>query len=178
MTNYQLAKLVQLAGGLPGRKRVQKTVHLLQAAGCDFDLEFRLHYYGPYSQELAEKLDRMRSRGILKESTEQAEWGTQYNYDFNDEMRDSIGSYESTARGQAAKTEMQRFQPLLNELGRVQPRVLELASTIVAFRQSGRDREVAVQETAEFKGENVNSWLMEQARELAETVLDWNHGEF
>ena len=49
MTTYQLAKLVLAMDGIHSRKRVQKTVHLLQAAGCDFDLDdFRLHFYGPY----------------------------------------------------------------------------------------------------------------------------------
>lgn len=46
MTRYQLAKLISWAGTLHSRKKMQKVVFMLQAAGCPLDAEFYLHLYG------------------------------------------------------------------------------------------------------------------------------------
>ena len=51
MTRYQLAKLVEWAGTLNSRKRLQKVVFMLQAAGCPLQAEFYLNHYGTYSLE-------------------------------------------------------------------------------------------------------------------------------
>ncbi len=68
MTRYQLAKLIALSGSISSRKRIQKTVQLLQTAGCDFKLDFTLHRYGPYSFELAGLMNEMTASGILEET--------------------------------------------------------------------------------------------------------------
>src|SRR3989304_6356762 len=82
-TNYKLAKLIQMAGGLRSRKRIQKKVHFLQCACCNFDLEYRLHYYGPYSSALAERLDLLSRNGILVEAEQATEVGTQDHYELD-----------------------------------------------------------------------------------------------
>jgi len=171
MTNYQLAKLILMAGGLQSRKRVQKTVHLLQAAGCPLGVDFRLHYYGPYSRELADTLDRMTRAGVLVETPRETSVGTQYDYKFEEQMRESLEAYERTPRGQAAKEEMERHEPLLKRLCSTPPRVLELASTIVAFREAALGWDEALGETAEFKRESADSTAMDEARKLAHTVV-------
>ncbi len=171
MTSYQLAKVIQMAGGLNSRKRIQKTVHLLQAAGCDFDLNYRLHYYGPYSPALAERLDLMSSKGILVESEQQSKVGTQYNYELQPELLESLESYEKTPGGEPAKLEIERFGSLLAKLKDVRPRVLELASTITFFYDTGRDWDLARKQTAGFKAESFDSPMMRKARQLAEGVI-------
>ncbi len=40
--------------GLEARVRIQKVVYLLKRLGFDFDYDFNLYYYGPYSQSLAD----------------------------------------------------------------------------------------------------------------------------
>lgn len=176
MTKYQLAKLIIMAGGLESRKRVQKTVHLLQAAGCPFSVHFRLHYYGPYSSELAQLLDRMSSSDILFETAQPTEVGMQYDYQFNEEMRESLEAYERTPQGQAAKAEMESYKDLLKTLCNTRPRILELASTMVAFREVGRRWDEALAETAEFKSEATDSPMMSEASELARTVMRSDDG--
>ena len=177
MTKYQLAKLILMAGGLRSRKRVQKTVHLLRAGGCPLDAEFRLHYYGPYSAGLAELLDRMVSGGILAETTSETPVGIQYNYQFNEELRESLEEYECTPEGQCDRAEMQRYEDLLGRLRETAPRVLELASTIVAFHQAGGDWEKATEETAQYKEESVGSPRMTEALHLAQTVAGFDDGQ-
>lgn len=69
MTRYQLAKLVEWAGELRSRKRLQKVVYLLQAAGAPIEAEFTLHHYGPYSFDVAQLLPRLQP--ITKESQDE-----------------------------------------------------------------------------------------------------------
>jgi uncharacterized protein YwgA len=167
MTKYQLAKLILLAGGLKSRKRVQKTAYLLQAAGCPLGLDFRLHYYGPYSADLAEMLDQTTAAGILEETSQQTTLGTQYDYSFNEAIRGHLEAFEQTGDGQGAKHHMESYGALLQTLCRTRPRVLELASTIAMFHKAGHGWDEAVEETAGFKNEPSTSITMREARELA-----------
>lgn len=50
-----LRKLVEVAGELEGRVRVQKTLYLLQCLGATevSGVPFRYHHYGPYSELVA-----------------------------------------------------------------------------------------------------------------------------
>ena len=80
MTRYQLAKLVQWSGTLHSRKRLQKLVFMLQAAGCPLDAEYGLHHYGPYSQEVARLSDEMQRSSLLLEESEPNQVGRQYSY--------------------------------------------------------------------------------------------------
>ena len=171
MIKYQLAKLIVMAGKLESRKRVQKTVHLLQAAGCDFDVRFRIHYYGPYSSEVAGLLDQMTDEGILLETSRSFAQGTQYGYSLSDDFRQSLQRHEQTPSGQRAKGEIEVYKDLFEDLCQKQPKTLELASTIVAFRQGGRDWDEATEEACDFKKVPAASPRLTQARQLAEKVL-------
>lgn len=171
MTPYQLAKVILMAGGINSRKRIQKTLHLLQAAGYDFGLDYRMHYYGPYSAELSELLDCMARDRRLLETKRSTDKGRQYDYVFNQELRLSLEQYEATAGGQAERRVLEEYQPLLMKLRDTPARILELASTVVEFFQDNRDWTDALSKTAEFKGEAVDSPLMSQAIRLAKTVL-------
>ncbi len=175
ITNYQLAKLMLMADGIPSRKRIQKTVHLLQCAGCDFGLEFRLHYYGPYCSALAERIDFLTSSGILVEKARPTEIGTQYDYHLNENTVASLHDHEKTPEGVAAKREVERFQDLLQKLVATKPRVLELASTMAAFFQTENDWDTAQLRAAEFKAEIASSHMMREARHLAEEVVSYTH---
>jgi uncharacterized protein YwgA len=178
VTTYQLAKLILMADGIQSRKRIQKTVHLLQAAGCGLGVDdFRLHYYGPYSAELAEKLDRMTATSLLIESTAETPVGKQYEYRFNGQFEQSLEQYEESESGQSAKAEVEQYRDLLDTLRCTKPRVLELASTMVEFFGSCRNWEAAQSRTAEFKAEGVDSPMMRDARELAEAVVGFEHAE-
>ena len=171
MTKYQLAKLIVMAGKLESRKRVQKTVHLLQAAGCDFDASFRIHYYGPYSSDVAGLLDQMTEKGILLETSQSFAQGTQYDYSLSDDFRQSLERHEQTASGQKAKAEIEAYEDLFKGLCQQHPKTLELASTIVAFRQRGCDWDEATNEACDFKKVHANSPRRTRARELAEKVM-------
>ena len=171
MTKYQLAKLISMAGTLESRKRIQKTVHLLQAAGCNFDANFRIHHYGPYSSEVAGLLDQMTDEGILLETSRSFTQGTQYDYSLSENFRPSLDRHEQTQSGQKAKTEIEGYTDLFGDLYEQHPKTLELASTIVAFRQGGCDWEEAIAEACNFKRVRNDSPRLTLAKQLAEKVL-------
>jgi uncharacterized protein YwgA len=45
--------IVTNRGRLAGKTRLQKTVYLLESAGHGYGFDFKYHYYGPYSEDLA-----------------------------------------------------------------------------------------------------------------------------
>jgi uncharacterized protein YwgA len=172
MTKYQLAKLISLAGGIKSRKRIQKTVHLLQAAGCPLNVsDYRIHYYGPYSKSLARLVDELTSAGMLLEAASDSDIGVQYEYRIDERVEKSMRRFEKTEHGSKCRDEMERYRDLLTELNDTRPRVLELASTVVAFRKLGVPWRAAIGETAKFKKESEDSNYMEEAEGLARKVI-------
>lgn len=171
MTKYQLAKLILMAGGLRTRKRIQKTVHLLQAAGCPLDAEFRMHFYGPYSQEVAGLLDEMSTEGILTETAHTFEQGARYDYEFSGRYLPSLQQFEATLEGQRQMKELLAYEDDLRYLASEDVRTIELAATMVLFRQSGRNWQQALQETCDFKKESPVSPQMIRAEQIARKML-------
>ncbi|MDZ4657781.1 MAG: hypothetical protein SH868_09420 [Bythopirellula sp.] len=176
MTNYQLAKLIAQAGGIRSRKRIQKTVHLLQAAGCPFNVtDYRIHYYGPYSKSLAGLVDQLASCHVLIEDRDDTEFGPQFRYRVDDEAGERLMEFERTAVGTLRRREVEEYADLLKEFNDTRSRILELAATIVAFHQAGSEWENAVVETAKFKRESEQSSIMEEAETLAKRVMERSH---
>lgn len=177
MTRYQLAKLVGTAGTLKSRKRIQKTIHLLQVAGCPIEAHYRLHYYGPYSADVAELLDEMTANGLLEEEAEAVGPRKEYSYRLPENVQRSLEQFESTDRGREAQQTIAGFASLFADLSSKPAKTLEYASTIAYFREVGRDWDDAVKETAKYKNVTSNSPSLTQARELAERVLELGNGD-
>lgn len=174
MTKYQLAKLILLSGGIKSRKRIQKTVHLLQAAGCPLGVaDYRIHYYGPYSKSLARLVDDMTSSAMLVESEEESSVGRQFNYCVSDDAAHSLEGFERSELGRRWREQIDAYDDLLDKLKETPSRILELASTIVAFAQAGDDFDDAIAATSDFKKEDEQSCNMEEAINLAEKVREW-----
>ncbi|MDQ1257548.1 MAG: uncharacterized protein QG656_2154 [Candidatus Hydrogenedentes bacterium] len=55
-----------MGGAIHGKTKLQKTVYFLGTiTGCLDELGYRPHFYGPYSDEVAGVVDRLRSLGFL-----------------------------------------------------------------------------------------------------------------
>ena len=64
-----VAELIAVLGSVEGRKRLQKIVHLIQQTdAAPFQYRFILHYFGPFSYELAGDLDFLGSVGLVCEA--------------------------------------------------------------------------------------------------------------
>ena len=171
MTRYQLAKIIDWAGTLDSRKRMQKVVFMLKTAGCPIDVQFTLHHYGPYSQEVARLSDEMVQSKTLVEHAAQNMAGQQYSYQISDDARAQIGKFEASAAGVQQSEQIIPFQELARELLQVGLRKLEIASTIVFFRKQDHDWPIAVEKACQFKQLSAGTAFVQEAETLARRVI-------
>lgn len=152
MNRYQLAKLVSWAKRLETRKRLQKVVFLLQAAGCPLvEAEFTLLHYGPYSEDLARLTDEMVRQALLDEEVSENPKGKQYSYQIPTVVKKEILEIEKSSKGRKWKAELGEFEEVAKEYLKENLQRLEHASTIVYFQQQGFDWETAVEKAIKFK---------------------------
>jgi uncharacterized protein YwgA len=155
MQPYHLAKLIQWApaGKLKSRKRMQKVVFLLQAAGCaEFDADFILHHYGPYSQDVAALTDQMVSAGLLLEEAEpNQQIGSSYSYRLSDSAKNSLERFEREESGKQMAARLEPFQDRAEELFKTDLKELEYAATVVYFHRQQADWKKAERKTCRFK---------------------------
>ena len=104
-----------------GRVRLQKAAYFCQYLGWSLR-DYRLHYYGPYSQTLAETVVNAESAGLIKQSG-----GEPRRFSLTDAGREVLELFVEKVcdRGRADKT--QRLAGLLSGWPRTG---LELAATI------------------------------------------------
>jgi uncharacterized protein YwgA len=157
MTRYQLVKLVEWVGTLNSRKRLQKVVFLLQAAGCPVEADYTLHHYGPYSQEVARLSDEMVQLNLLAESSERNQVGMQYSYELTERATKEIAELEKTPKGISLAKQLAPFEIKAKELLNTDLWLLEVASTLVYFRQQGHDWPESVERTCKFKSLELSS---------------------
>lgn len=172
MTRYELAKLVSMAGRLSTRKRVQKVVHMLQAAGLDFNVDFRLHHYGPYSDEVAGLLTELVREDLLSEECSENFAGKQFEYTLADGVAESLSEFEAQPGGESHAQKFAEYEPLIDRLVKSDLSDLELASTIVFFRQKGHDWSEAKERACSFKRVQLASDKATRAEQLAVSVVD------
>ena len=126
-----VARLVSELGGVIGRKRLQKIVHLLQAtAAKEFGYRFILHYFGPYSKELANDLDFLSDVKILDEDAPVGEGS--YKYAVCAEVMDEVNRMSDRDEGG------EEWKKLALELKKREVPFLEALSTIVFLSKRGR----------------------------------------
>lgn len=62
--------LLALGGKVHGKTKLQKSMYFLGLmTGCLEDLGYRAHYYGPYSEDVAEAMDWLRIIGAVDQSS-------------------------------------------------------------------------------------------------------------
>jgi uncharacterized protein len=178
MRRYHLAKLVQLAKKLETRKRLQKVVFLLQSAGWPVEAEYRLHFFGPYSDDVAHLTDEMVHAELLKEEERPFGDGQTYNYELSTAANESLTTFEQTSEGQKAVEDFRTFEGKAKELLGKEAKVLEHAATLVYFRQRAKLRwQDAIEKTCQMKKLKKNSVALRGAEKLARDILRENSEE-
>jgi uncharacterized protein YwgA len=67
--DFVLLALFAVGGKIRGKTKLQKTVYFLGLmTGHLDDLGYRAHYYGPYSDDVADAVNRLRSVGFVEQS--------------------------------------------------------------------------------------------------------------
>ncbi len=153
MKAYALAKLIAESEGVDARKRLQKCVFLLQKHGCNMDAIYFMHYYGPYSSDVAETTDVLTQSGLLDEKSSVHPWGEQYAYTINEENgRRLLREFEGTEEGRSEKERIERFVEDFKSLCDEPLWTLELAATMAFYKtEEGCEWNEAKEKTSQFK---------------------------
>ncbi|HEY5892355.1 MAG TPA: hypothetical protein VIT91_03915 [Chthoniobacterales bacterium] len=73
----RLGQLLLITGGIQGRKKLQKIVHLLQAVGkVPFGYGFQFSFYGPYSVDLKAEMDELADEKLVIQEPFQTQFGS------------------------------------------------------------------------------------------------------
>ena len=120
--------MVALNGGkLVSKIRLQKTFYLLERCGLNSGLEFDYRYYGPFSAELARASDDAVAAGRMRAHEQLGFHEVPYTiYDTPEKASEQIGELSA-----------EHAQELLKIMFDNSSVVLELAATIVYFRERG-----------------------------------------
>jgi uncharacterized protein YwgA len=169
MTPFQLAKIVNWAGTLKTRKRLQKVVYLLQSSGAPIKADYTLHHYGPYASDVAHLTDQMVQTGLLVEQEESNMIGKQFSYKLSAAAAQQLAELEK-------KPEMiapfAPFEATAKKLINADLKILEIASTVAYFHKQGKTWTEAVQCAAQFKSIPADGQLMRGATELARGLMN------
>jgi len=166
MKDYWLAKLISSVREVDSRKRLQKSIYLLQRSGCPLQFSYIFHYYGPYSFELAGLIDQLDGAHIIKETPEQLSNSVvRYRSKITPRGRKALAKFEKSRIGGDLKSQISKFIKPFKTLNQKDPGLLELAATTSYFYR-GRWAE-AKKQTVIFKKLPRNDSKLKQALELA-----------
>jgi uncharacterized protein YwgA len=150
MKDYWLAKLISSVDAVDSRKRLQKSIYLLQLFGCPLKCDYILHYYGPYSFELAGLIDQLNSAGIIKETPEPIGPGVvRYRAAVTEPGKKALDDFEGTDKGRQLSLQMKPFVEQFEDLNSQDSWVLELAATVAFYYKDSWNE--AQMKTAQFK---------------------------
>jgi uncharacterized protein YwgA len=172
MTRYQLAKLISWVETLHSRKRLQKVVAMLQAAGCPIEADFRLHHFGPYSDDLAHLADEMTQAKLLIEEEISIAIGSTYDYRLSDKAKKLLYEFEATPQGKQQAAAFEKYRSQAQRLLNVDLKDLEHAATIAYFRKSGLNWAKAIDKACEFKKLKKDSSARRRAESLARELVE------
>lgn len=167
MKDYWLAKLIGSVTKVDSRKRLQKSIYLLQQrAGCPLQFSYILHYYGPYSFELAGSIDQLKGADIIDESEAQTGFGgVRYRSKISKKGKSVLANFEKSETGKDVYGQIEPFISYFQGLNEEDPWVLELAATIAYFYEGNWAE--AQKQTETFKKLSKNDNNLKKAFALA-----------
>lgn len=138
----KLMALIDQAGEIAGRRKLQKMIYILQKMGFSFHETYHFQYRGPYSEELAMQLEELYNFGFLCEQKDKDENGVCYRYRLNDGGRTFLTHY---------KKELPNVKAAVEILNNESVRFLELVSLFLYFKRLPDDS--AVKKIRTFAGD-------------------------
>lgn len=120
----KIIRLIEVAGEVSGRKKLQKMVYIAKHMQMDFHERFEFHMYGPYSEELTLRVDELCNLGLIDEQKESRGAIQMYRYTLNENGRDFLRFHE---------VDFGVGERLISRMNEENSRFLELVSTILYF---------------------------------------------
>jgi len=172
-SDYVLLELLDRLGGVQGRKKLQKLVYIAKLQGAPIEDEFFFHYYGPYSSGLASRVDQLVEAKLLDETARPlaVARGAEYIYRQTDAARTFLKKVRVSVPPRFQEA-MERGISRAAELKDREVFQLELASTLLYWRDKGHTWEEAEAITRQRKHADPDSPAFKEARKIAEDA--WN----
>lgn len=116
--------VLEKAGEVVGRKKLQKMVYIAQKLQYDLNQRFHFHFYGPYSEELTLEIEELCELGFIEEVLEDKGNYNVYRYGITEKGKDFL---------QHIPVSMGNISPVIAKLNESTARFLELVSTVFYF---------------------------------------------
>lgn len=79
--------MLSYVDGIQGKTKLQKTVYFLgELSGVDLLLGYHAHYFGPFSEDVADAISRMKALGLIDQTITGFE-NARYDFRLNDDGR-------------------------------------------------------------------------------------------
>lgn len=136
-----------------GRTRLQKTMRLLQQLGLPVDYDFRMHYYGPYSDGIQSDINLLQRMRLVHEEVQVSQ--------------DTSRPYSIFTAGEDAKMDaLEGFRDAIQRMDSEEAVVLELAATYDAFYEKVNNEERALSLLRRMKKDKCTEERMTRAFQL------------
>ena len=171
---YLLCRFIRDAGEVQGRIRVQKAVFLVGAEKVPLFTDFFYHLRGPYSPGLARALGRLVDQGLIDERPEPIgpdPETVQYRYRLSEDGGKVLEWFGSRPVVHGAVQLGDDCTPAFVRLVARKVPELELAATLVYWKQQGYEWDQAVEITADLKKSARESAQFNNALALAKRTL-------
>ena len=171
-SDYVLLELLAKLGGVQGRKKLQKLCYIAKLAGAPIEDDFFFHYYGPYSSELASRVDHLVESGHLREIPHKLFRPDMVEYGY-DLTRDARGFLESVRPQNVPEDFRKAMDRGINRVTALKDRhvfTLELAATLLYWRAQGDSWEEAEATTEQRKETRRDRSAFKEAQEIAKEV--------
>lgn len=119
--------------GVDGRKKLQKMIHIAEVLGYPLEEYFTLHLYGPYSQELAADVQRMKEMNIVIER----EMDNYYIIKLTEDGEKFLEHFQENIKEDIGVEKFNKMKNLFRKLSFFEPWKLEIISTLFYFYQIG-----------------------------------------
>ncbi|WP_416729992.1 YwgA family protein [Fictibacillus sp. JL2B1089] len=128
--HLKVVTLIQEAGEVVGRKKLQKMVYIAKKLNFPFQEKYQFHFYGPYSEELTLKIEELCNMGYIHEVKEKVSGYSQYRYAVNEEGQNLLSTYGA---------EIEKLGSCVRSMNEQSSRFLELVSTVMYFEKFEKD---------------------------------------
>ncbi|SDI48702.1 YwgA family protein [Natribacillus halophilus] len=151
--HIKVMSLLQKAGDITGRKKLQKMIYIGKKLGMPFYEKYDFRRYGPYSEELSLRLEELHQFGFISEVREEKAGYHQYRYELA-----PMG--EHFLAGKAERATFAEQETIITEMNACSSKFLELISTVL-FLEPARKEEVirkvhTLKKTQNYSGEDID----------------------
>jgi len=155
---------------------VQKIFYLLQNAGYPTELEYFLHYYGPYSEDLSSFLryaSTSEPKLLDEEELPVGVGGVRFDYSVTESAERLVSALEAKMIGPEDIEKAKGFCEIAQSLNARHATDLELAATILYFqKERGCSRDEAIAKTRAMKPAKADEANLTTAQAILDSIAE------